>query len=102
MQATPDVIGSSFKKFVANMIAGPAAALGWDHQEGDSDLVKQQRGLMIGLQSIFNAEDAELQAEEKRRFDAFVADRNTSLLPDDYKRSVFTIVLANKETGTEE
>lgn len=84
---------ANFRKFVANVVKEPAKQIGWDHEEGDSDLKKQLRGLLIGLSSTYLADDAEVLAEARRRFDAFVEDQDTDLLPDDYKGSVFKIVL---------
>lgn len=82
-----------YQKFVAEIVKGPVKQMGWDHDAENSDLTKQQRGLMIGFASTYLADDEEIRSEALRRFDAFVEDQNTDLLPDDYKASVFKIVL---------
>eukprot|EP00391_Amoebophrya_sp_Ameob2_P005259 CAMPEP_0178992074 /NCGR_PEP_ID=MMETSP0795-20121207/5896_1 /TAXON_ID=88552 /ORGANISM="Amoebophrya sp., Strain Ameob2" /LENGTH=956 /DNA_ID=CAMNT_0020683883 /DNA_START=392 /DNA_END=3262 /DNA_ORIENTATION=+ len=86
-----------FVEFVGDMIRTPAAKLGWDHADEDDDLTKQLRGVLIGLTSTFDASNPAVLAEAETRYDAFVADRNTSLLPDDYKRSVFCVLLQNRD-----
>ncbi|CAD7941895.1 unnamed protein product [Amoebophrya sp. A120] len=92
---------TKFQEFVSDLIQRPCAELGWDHKEADDDLTKQLRGVLIGLMSTFAPSDPAVQAEAARRYEAFVQDRKTGLLPDDYKRSVFTVMLQNKERCVE-
>ncbi|CAD7929790.1 unnamed protein product [Amoebophrya sp. A25] len=90
-----------FQAFIADMIKEPAERLGWDHKPDDDDLTKQLRGVLIGLSSTFASHSATVQAEATKRYEAFLADRKTSLLPDDYKRSVFCVMLQNETQGVE-
>merc|ERR1719335_547276 len=53
---------------------------------------------MIQLTSTFAPKSVE--AEAKRRFDAFVENNKTALLPDDYKGSVFKILLKSPDAAT--
>merc|ERR1719335_1218426 len=52
---------------------------------------------MIQLTSTFAPKSVE--AEAKRRFDAFVENNKTGLLPDDYKGSVFKILLKSEDAA---
>ena len=77
-----DTLGQ-YRAFVASLIEVPFKALGWDALEEDDDLTKPLRGMMISLTATYNP--SVMSEEAERRFDAFVADQSTPVLPDDYK-----------------
>lgn len=63
--------------------------LGWDPKQGESHLDAMLRGEVLTALAVFGHD--ETLKEAIRRFDAFVADRNTSLLPPDLRRVCFLL-----------
>ena len=61
--------------------------LGWDPKQGESHLHAMLRGEVLTALAVFGHD--ETLKEAVRRFDAFLADRNTPLLPPDIRRVCF-------------
>jgi len=61
--------------------------LGWDPKQGESHLDAMLRGEVLTALAVFGHD--ETLKEAVRRFDAFLADRNTPLLPPDIRRVCF-------------
>jgi puromycin-sensitive aminopeptidase len=57
--------------------------LGWDAQQGESHLDAMLRGDLLG--ALISFEDEEITKEAVRRFEVFVQDRATPLLPADIR-----------------
>lgn len=58
--------------------------LGWECRAGESHLDAMLRGEILTALAVFGHD--ETRKEACRRFEAFVEDRNTSLLPPDIRR----------------
>ncbi len=95
--ASPNRLYAWFKRFAGSLLDGPLNALGWNHRPQDTDLTKQMRGQVIQLAASFRYDDPSIRVEANRRFNAWVDDPNTPLLPDDYKAPVFEIVLQDPQ-----
>ncbi|KAJ7560287.1 hypothetical protein O6H91_04G121900 [Diphasiastrum complanatum] len=84
--ARPDAAKDA-KRFIASLLQHPAKRLGWDVVAGESHLDSMLRGeLLTGLVD-FNDEETIMEA--KRRFDIFLKDRSTSVLPPDTRKAAF-------------
>lgn len=58
--------------------------LGWDPRQGESHLDAMLRGEILTALALFGHDAT--QSEGIRRFDAFLNDRNTPLLPPDTRK----------------
>ena len=92
-------VAAQYGKFIADMTRDLAKEIGWDHYPDDTDLAKQQRGLMIGLSATYRASEPDVRQEADRRVRAFLEDQQTALLPDDYKQSCFRVMLKDPDQG---
>ena len=90
-----------FTRLVMDKLVGPRLkAIGWDNTKNSTDNEKKLRGVLLRLAGSY-ATDAELVKEARRRYNAYVEDKNTQLLSDDTRTAVFRIVLANPESKEE-
>ena len=62
----------------------PGRRIGWDTKEGESHLEAMLRGQI--LTALVDFGDEPTLKEASRRFDAFLDDRSTHLLPPDIRR----------------
>ncbi|CAF2068169.1 unnamed protein product [Brassica napus] len=87
---------SGIKQFFIGVFQLAAGRLGWDPKQGESHLDAMLRGEVLTALTAFGHD--ETLKEAIRRFDAFLADRNTSLLPPDLRRAAYVAVMqrANK------
>jgi len=87
---------SGIKQFFIGVFQLAAGRLGWDPKQGESHLDAMLRGEVLTALAAFGHD--ETLKEAIRRFDAFLADRNTSLLPPDLRRAAYVAVMqrANK------
>ncbi|KAI4380853.1 hypothetical protein MLD38_006993 [Melastoma candidum] len=90
--ATPDLV-SDIKRFFINLFQYSAEKLGWDAKPGESHLEAMLRGEILTVLAVFG-HDLTLQ-EACRRFDAFLNDRNTPLLPPDIRRAAYVAMMQN-------
>ncbi|CAN6819330.1 unnamed protein product [Brassica oleracea] len=87
---------SEIKQLFVGVFQFAAGKLGWDPKQGESHLDAMLRGEVLTALAVFGHD--ETRKEATRRFDAFLADRNTSLLPPDLRRAAYVAVMqrANK------
>ncbi|MCO5582726.1 hypothetical protein L7F22_036625 [Adiantum nelumboides] len=88
--AIPEVT-SDFKRFSGNLLQFAAEKLGWEVKERESHLDAMLRGEVLAALIAFDYE--EVVKEALRRFDAYLQDRGTSLLPPDIRSAAFKAVM---------
>ncbi|XXG42913.1 hypothetical protein AAC387_Pa01g3067 [Persea americana] len=79
------------KKFFINLLQFSAGKLGWDPKSGESHLDAMLRGEILTALSLFGHDAT--QTEAVRRFQAFIDDRNASLLPPDIRKAAYVAVM---------
>uniref|UniRef100_A0A7S4F5X8 Aminopeptidase n=2 Tax=Chrysotila carterae TaxID=13221 RepID=A0A7S4F5X8_CHRCT len=89
-----ETLSELFSRFARSMLLPKLAEIGWSPLETDEHLTRKLRGELISILSSFCANEPEVQAEARRRFDAFVADPSCSELPSEYQQAVYKLVLA--------
>ncbi|KAJ4823485.1 AP-1 complex subunit mu-1-like [Turnera subulata] len=88
--ATPNLL-EYFNQFFIGLFQYSAEKLGWDPKQGESHLDAMLRGeLLTALAQL--GHDPTLD-EASRRFQAFLDDRNTPLLPPDLRRAAYVGVM---------
>ncbi|CAK8568446.1 unnamed protein product [Lathyrus sativus] len=88
--AVPDLL-DYFKQFSINVLQYSAERLGWDPKPGESHDDALLRGEILTSLAQFG-HDLTLD-EASRRFQAFLENRNTPLLPPDIRRAVYVAVM---------
>ncbi|XP_071721787.1 aminopeptidase M1 [Rutidosis leptorrhynchoides] len=79
------------KMFFINVLQYSAERIGFDCKQGESHLDALLRGELFATLALFGHE--ETLKEASRRFQAFLEDRNTPLLPPDIRRAVYVAVM---------
>ncbi|MCL7713488.1 M1 family metallopeptidase [Stenotrophomonas mori] len=87
---------AAFRAYARARLSPVLQSLGWDGREDDSAQTRQLRSGLIGVLSTMG--DAQVVAEARRRFDAFLADPE-SLSPD-LRRTVLGVVARTADTAT--
>ncbi|KAF7139037.1 hypothetical protein RHSIM_Rhsim07G0175300 [Rhododendron simsii] len=93
--AAPELL-DDVKLFFINLFQYPAEKLGWDPKQGESHLDAMLRGEVLTALAQFGHDVT--QHEARRRFDAFLNDRHTPLLPPDTRRAAYVAVMQNVST----
>lgn len=88
--AVPELL-DDIKQFFINLFQFSAQKLGWETRDGESHLDVMLRGELLTALAKFGHE--ETRKEAARRFDAFLNDRNTPLLPPDIRKAAYTAVM---------
>ncbi|KAI3514989.1 hypothetical protein L1887_13737 [Cichorium endivia] len=88
----------NIKMFFINLFQYSAERIGFDPKKGESHLDALLRGELFATLAVFGHEDTLLEAN--KRFQAFLEDRNTHLLPPDIRRAVYVAVM-KKVTATD-
>ncbi|XP_020203865.1 aminopeptidase M1 [Cajanus cajan] len=88
--AVPDLL-DYFKQFFINLFQYSAERLGWDSKPGESHLDAMLRGEILTALAVFG-HDLTLD-EASKRFQAFLEDRNTPLLPPDIRKATYVAVM---------
>ncbi|GAB4854485.1 AP-1 complex subunit mu-1-Iike [Ancistrocladus abbreviatus] len=88
--AAPGVI-DNVNQFFISLFQYPAEKLGWEPRQGESHLNAMLRGELLMALAMFG-HDSTLN-EAIRRFDAFLADRNSLLLPPDVRKAAYVAVM---------
>jgi puromycin-sensitive aminopeptidase len=88
--ATPQLL-DEIKLFLINLFQSSAERLGWDPKQGESHLDAMLRGELLSALAIFG-HDLTLE-EATKRFNVFLNDRNTPLLPPDIRRAAYVAVM---------
>ncbi|KAM7510802.1 hypothetical protein LguiB_009677 [Lonicera macranthoides] len=94
--AAPELL-DGVKLFLINLFQYPATRLGWDPRQGESHLDSMLRGEILTALALFG-HDVTIN-EARRRFNAFLDDRNTPLLPPDLRRATYAAVMQNVSTS---
>ncbi|KAG5541207.1 hypothetical protein RHGRI_021155 [Rhododendron griersonianum] len=90
--AAPELL-DDIKLFFINLFQYPAEKLGWDPKQGESHLDAMLRGEILTALAQFGHDVT--QHEARRRFDAFLNDRHTPLLPPDTRKAAYVAVMQN-------
>jgi len=88
--------GDAFAQFVAfgkRVVLKGLEKVGWDGNAGESHTDKLMRASVMEVLDVFAWDDATVAAEAKRRFDGHW--ENPSILPSEYKTTVYRVVLMN-------
>ncbi|XP_031371428.1 aminopeptidase M1-like isoform X2 [Punica granatum] len=88
--ATPELM-DNIKQFFISLFQYSAEKLGWEPKQGESHLDAMLRGEILTALAVFGHE--ETQKEASRRFNAFLEDRNTPLLPPDTRKAAYVAVM---------
>ncbi|XP_058786060.1 aminopeptidase M1-like [Vicia villosa] len=88
--AVPDLL-DYFKQFSINLLQYSAERLGWDPKPGETHDDALLRGEILTSLAEFG-HDLTLD-EASKRFQAFLKDRNTPLLPPDIRKTVYVAVM---------
>ncbi|KAM0895716.1 hypothetical protein ACQ4PT_023655 [Festuca glaucescens] len=92
VDATPGLAGD-IKQLLIKILLAPAEKLGWDPKNGESHLdVMLRPMLLIALVQLGHGKTIN---EGVRRFNIFIRDRNTSLLPPDTRKAAYLAVMQN-------
>lgn len=94
--AAPELL-DNMKQFFTNLFQYSAEKLGWDPKEGESHLDAMLRGELLTALAQFG--HVVTQNEARRRFNAFLNDRNTPLLPPDIRRAAYVAVMQTVSTS---
>ncbi|PSS19341.1 Aminopeptidase [Actinidia chinensis var. chinensis] len=95
--ATPELLGY-IEQFFINLFQYPAEKLGWDPKQGESHLDAMLRGELLAALVHFGHDIT--QDEARRRFDAFLDDRHTALLPPDIRKVAYVAVMQNVSSSS--
>ena len=87
---------SAFAAYARSVLKPVAQQLGWDAKPDETPLLKKLRSIVLADLGCWD--DAEVVAEARKRFAAFVADRD-SLKPDE-QATVLTIVAQHADAAT--
>ncbi|KAH7430122.1 hypothetical protein KP509_09G084800 [Ceratopteris richardii] len=90
MDAIPEA-APYMKKFICNLLQSAAGKLGWDVKDGESHLDTMLRGNV--LVALINCGHEDVIAEAMNRFECYLKDRDTSLLPADIRSATFHAVM---------
>ncbi|KAE9586886.1 hypothetical protein Lal_00004969 [Lupinus albus] len=88
--AVPDLL-EPLKQFFISLFQYTAERLGWDPKPGESHLDAMLRGEILTALALFG-HDLTLD-EASRRFQAFLEDRNTPILPPDIRKAAYVAVM---------
>ncbi|KAL5559479.1 hypothetical protein UlMin_035690 [Ulmus minor] len=94
--AVPEQL-ESIKKFFISIFQNSAEKLGWQPKAGESHLDAMLRGEVLTALSLFGHEPT--LNEATKRFQAFLDDRNTPLLPPDLRRAAYVAVMQRANTS---
>ncbi|GLT97240.1 hypothetical protein SLE2022_148130 [Rubroshorea leprosula] len=93
--ARPELI-DNIKQFFINLFQYSAEKLGWEPKKGESHLDAMLRGeILIALAELG---DEQTLDEATRRFNAFLDDRNTPLLPPDTRKAAYIAMMQKVNT----
>ena len=87
---------AAFAAYARSILKPAAQQLGWDTRPDETPQLKKLRGIVLADLGCWD--DAEVVAEARKRFAAFVADRS-SLKPDD-QQMVLTVVAQHADAAT--
>ncbi|XP_020097270.1 aminopeptidase M1-B-like isoform X1 [Ananas comosus] len=96
MDATPE-LANDIKLFLINLLLSAAKKLGWDPKDGENHLdVMLRADLLVALVRLGHEETIN---EAVKRFNIFLNDRNTPLLPPDNRKAAYLGVMQTVSTS---
>uniref|UniRef100_A0A0D6QRK3 Aminopeptidase n=1 Tax=Araucaria cunninghamii TaxID=56994 RepID=A0A0D6QRK3_ARACU len=90
--ALPDA-AADVKLFIVNLLQFAAEKLGFEPISGESHLDAMLRGEILAALAVFGHEDTKKEA--LRRFDVYLNDRSTKILPPDTRKAAYITVMQN-------
>ncbi|GMY28909.1 aminopeptidase M1-like [Fagus crenata] len=96
VEAIPE-ISNYIKDFFIRLFQHSAEKLGWEPKQGESHLDAMLRGEILTALAMFG-HNLTLN-EASRRFNAFLEDRNTPLLPPDLRKAAYVAVMRKVSTS---
>ncbi|GAB2225547.1 hypothetical protein Droror1_Dr00006344 [Drosera rotundifolia] len=90
--AISDMVGQ-LKQFFISLLLGSAERLGWDPKPGESHLDSLLRGEVLAALATFG--HATTEEEARKRFQSFIGDASTPLLPADTRWAAFVTTIRN-------
>ncbi|KAG0307651.1 hypothetical protein BGZ98_010173 [Dissophora globulifera] len=91
----PEPIMNGLKEVQRRLFTKIVKRLGWDCPEGEDSAIVNLRAVAIRFAG--RAGDPEILAEARRRFRAFMKDKNAAAIPPDLRFPVFEIVIRSTE-----
>lgn len=91
---------AEYTAYCSSMVKRVLSIVGWDAQEGESHSIKLLRSTVVALLDIFCSGDDEIMAEARRRYKEHWNDTTHTILPNEYKSTVYKMIL--KKGGVEE
>eukprot|EP00253_Pinus_taeda_P000536 PITA_00536 len=88
---------ADFKSFTINLLQFAAEKLGWEPIPGESHLNTMLRGQILVVLAQFGHEETKVEA--RRRFNVFLNDRSTTILPADIRKAAYIAVMQNVTTS---
>ncbi|ERN06883.1 hypothetical protein AMTR_s00005p00250950 [Amborella trichopoda] len=90
-------VSNDLKQFIINLLQFGAEKLGWEPISGESHLDAMLRGQILTALAVFGHEIA--LSEAINRFNMFVHDGNTPLLPADTRKAAYVAVMQRVSTS---
>ncbi|GLT85576.1 hypothetical protein SLE2022_037630 [Rubroshorea leprosula] len=94
--ARPELTDNT-RQFFINLFRNSAERLGWESKKGESHLDALLRGEI--LTALAELEDDETLTEASRRFQVYLNDRNTPLLPPDTRKAAYVAIMQEVSTS---
>ncbi|XP_057771207.1 aminopeptidase M1-like isoform X2 [Salvia miltiorrhiza] len=94
--AIPD-LESNLKQFFTSLLQPHAEKLGWDAVPGESQLDELKREQV--LTALANLDHLQTKEEAINRFQAYLEDKNTSLLPVNTRKAAYVAVMRNTSSA---
>ena len=91
---------AEYTAFCGEMVKRVLSIVGWDAKEGESHSTKLLRSTVVALLDIFCSGDDEIMAEARRRYTEHWSDSTHTILPNEYKSTVYKMIL--KKGGNQE
>ncbi|XP_062097256.1 aminopeptidase M1-like isoform X2 [Humulus lupulus] len=88
--AVPELL-NTLQLFFITPLQNAAETLGWQPKDGESHLDAMLRGEILTALAVFG--DDQTLNEASRRFEEFLKDRNTPLLPPDLRKAAYVAVM---------
>ncbi|KAK7349272.1 hypothetical protein VNO77_06514 [Canavalia gladiata] len=92
IDAIPDSV-NELKQYFISLLMFSAEQLGWDSKSGEDHSISLLREEVLQALAIFDHDKT--QQEALRRFQIFLGDRNSSLLPANTRRAAYIAVMRN-------
>eukprot|EP01062_Namystynia_karyoxenos_P059363 TRINITY_DN507_c0_g1_i3.p1 TRINITY_DN507_c0_g1~~TRINITY_DN507_c0_g1_i3.p1 ORF type:complete len:912 (+),score=335.98 TRINITY_DN507_c0_g1_i3:86-2737(+) len=88
-------LSEAFNRLAAKLVTPAFEKVGWDTRPGDDDNTKGLRSTLVKLTASFSPLEPQVAKEARRRYEAFLEDINTPLVPQDNRSAILSIVVQN-------